>query len=82
MQLSSRQKKQDFLLMAWVLFIIVQVHNLKNPTSKTYECVKLLRTKYRYGLSGEPLFELVLFNDVFQVLTQAALGCRSHPNPN
>jgi hypothetical protein len=31
----------------------LQVHKLKNPKSSTYEAARKLRTRYKYGLSGE-----------------------------
>ena len=38
--------------MEWHVVIFDEVHQIKNPQSKTYQACSKLKCKLRYGLSG------------------------------
>ena len=47
-----RHDQEEFFEAPWHVVIFDEVHQIKNPLSKTYQACCKLKCKLRYGLSG------------------------------
>ena len=50
--LLCRHDQEEFFKVPWHVVVFDEVHQIKNPQSKTYQACSRLKCKLRYGLSG------------------------------